>query len=131
MTEAPGAKYDRKRILKLFKAAFINSLHQRQGVVYQVIHIPGLLRHIAGKSLQDILIPDIAHKPVAGLNVNDMYHSALGAEGFRNCLADPVRAACDDGHFVFKSHMLPHDFISIEFMIIFLNGLTCISAGSV
>lgn len=42
-------------------------------------------------------------------------------------LAEPL----DDDHFVFKSHKLPHDPISIEFMIIFLNGPACTSEESV
>ena len=69
----------------------------------------GLLRHIVGKSLQSVFVTDIAHKPVAGLQIYNMHGSSFDSERIRNRLADPVCAACNNHHFILNSFVYVHN----------------------
>ena len=87
-------------ILEFFVAALRNPLHQRQGVVDEVVHTTVLRNYLFGELLQHIFVGKVADEVVARLLVDD----TNGGPGFPELLgdasSDALRAARDDGNFV-------------------------------
>ena len=58
-------------ILELLIAAFVDTLHQRQGIVDKVVHMTILSDDLLGKPLQHLLVRYIANKVISSLLVDD------------------------------------------------------------
>ncbi len=58
--------------------------------------------HMPREAFEGFLIPDIPCEPVARPGVDDVDDGPFPPEGFRRRFSDPVRAAGNDGDFVFE-----------------------------
>lgn len=81
--------------------------HQGRRVVDQIVHPAVVGDDFPGKILQVGLGPQVAHKVVVGLLVDDAHMGPGPAELRPNGLADALGAAGDDGHSVGEHGLAP------------------------
>ena len=113
---APGGKVGRKQfgkikrrgnpypqgVVELFIAARVDALHQRQGVVDEVVHMAIVGNHLTGKRLQDRLIRQIPLVVRIGQQVDDTHMCSGLSEFPGNGFSDAFGTSGDHGDFVFK-----------------------------
>ena len=95
-----------QRILELLITALVDSLHQRQRVVDEIINTAGFADHFLGKIFQNRLVREIPHVVISGRFVDHINLYALLAEFFSNAFTNSMRAAGYYGCFLYVVHNL-------------------------
>ena len=95
-----------QRILKFFITALVDSLHQRQRIVDEIVNAAGFVDHFLGKIFQNHLVREIPHVVISGRFVDHINLYALLAEFFSNAFTNSMRAAGYYGCFLYVVHNL-------------------------
>ena len=85
---------DCQGILKLIPCAFVQTLHQRQGIVDDIIHLAILPDYFICKSFQHLLLGYIPNEMVALTHINDSNRSPSLSELLCDTFADAMCTAC-------------------------------------
>ena len=89
-------------ILELLIAARIDTFHQRQGIVDEIVHMAVFRYDLLGKLFQSLLVGNVAHKVVALLLIYDTdLHSSL-SKLLRNAAAYALSTSRHDGYFILE-----------------------------
>ena len=101
-------------ILKILPRAFVEALHQRQGIVDDVVHpaVPG--NDLLGKGFEHFLPRNVADEMVALAHVNHGHRGAAPAEFLSHASTDAVRAA---GHHRYFTAVFHSEIVVLVFMI--------------
>ena len=92
-------------ILKFLITAFVDALHQWQGIVDEIIHMPMLGNHFLHKLLQHLFVCKVAHKVVTLLFIDYANSGSTFPEFFRYTSSDTLCTTCDDYYFIFEIHI--------------------------
>lgn len=82
-----------QRVIELIIAALVNTLHQGQSIVDEIIYVTVVGDDLVGELLQHSLIGQIALKVIIGQQVNDAYPGPFLLELFPDGFADPLGTA--------------------------------------
>ena len=96
---------DTQGILELLIAALVYALHQWQGIVDEIIHMPMLGNHFLSKLLQHLFVCKVAHKVVTLLFINYANCGSKFLEFFCYPSSDAFCTTCDDYYFIFEIHI--------------------------
>ena len=97
-----GSDSDTHGILELLVTARVDALHQRQGIVDEIVHVTMLRNDLLGELLQSLLVGNIAHKVVALLHVNHTDLRPSLPKLLRNATANTLCATSHDDYFIFE-----------------------------
>ena len=87
-------------ILELLIAARIDTFHQRQGIVDEIVHMAVFRYDFLGKLFQSLLVGNVAHKVVALLLIYDTDLCSSLSKLLRNAAANALCTARHDGYLV-------------------------------
>lgn len=89
-------------ILKLFVRALVNAFHQRQGVVYDDVHIFVHGEDFCRECFKNFLCRNVAYEVVARLFVNHIYVCSVGAKLIGDAFADTFCSSGNDYYLIFE-----------------------------
>ena len=90
-------------ILELLITTLVYALHQWQGIVDEIIHMPMLLNDILGKLLQHLFVSKVANKVVTLLFIDYANSCSKFLEFFCYTSSDALCTTCDDYYLILKS----------------------------
>ena len=89
-------------ILELLITALVYALHQWQGIVDEIIHMPVLGNHILCKLLQHLFVSKVTNKVVALLFIDYTNSCSEFLKFFCNTSSDALRTACYYDYFILE-----------------------------
>ena len=92
-------------ILELLIAALVYALHQWQGIVDEIVHMPMLLNDILGKLLQHLFVSKVTHEVVTLLFIDYANCGSKFLEFFCYTSSDTLRTTCYDDYFILEIHI--------------------------